>query len=240
MPVLHVSNVTKKFSRKKPFYALRDVSFSVEEGEIFSILGPNGAGKTTLLNIIMGIVTPDSGSISILGKAPLKNSGIMGYVAGEERFHWSLSPHDVLNFAGLIAELPKGEKEKRIKRLIGLFELQDVLHSRFNVLSTGERMRLAFAFALMNDPKVLLLDEPTLGLDPDIAIKIRREIVRVNEELKTTIILTSHYMKEVEELADRIVFLHKGSIRDSGTILDIKKKHPNLEQYFVRMVDESK
>ena len=136
--------------------------------------------------------------------------------------------------------IKRKERTERIRELVRLFGLENVMRSKFDVLSTGERMKLAFAYALMHRPKLLLLDEPTLGLDPDAAITVRKEIKRINRELKTTIVLTSHYMHEVEQLARRIAFVNKGEVTDLGTLAAIKKKHPDLEDYFVKMVESGR
>lgn len=240
MSVIEVSGISKQFGRGKArFYALKDVSLDVKEGEILGILGPNGAGKTTLLNIIMGIVYADSGSATIFGESVRKRGAVkIGYVSGEERFHWALTPFDVLMFGGRLYGLSATERKQRAAELLKLFGLEKVVSRKFDVLSTGEKMRLAFAYALINKPKLLLLDEPTLGLDPDIAIKVREEIKRINRELGTTIVLTSHYMQEVEQLCGRIAFINKGRIMHVGSVAGIRKKHINLEAYFVKMAGE--
>jgi len=192
-----------------------------------------------LLNIIMGIVYADSGSANIFGESVRKRGAVkIGYVSGEERFHWALTPVDILAFGGRLYGLGTIERKARTAELLKLFGLEKVASRKFDVLSTGEKMRLAFAYALVNKPKLLLLDEPTLGLDPDIAIKVRKEIKRINKELGTTIVLTSHYMQEVEQLCGRVVFINKGRIMQVSSVAGIRKKHINLEAYFVKMSEE--
>ena len=237
--VLEVVKVSKQFKRKeRRFYALRNISLSVKKGEIFSILGPNGAGKTTLLNIVLGLLYPDSGRVSIfggsIGEKEILNK--VGYVSGDERFHWSLNPQDILSFGGMLKGLGRKERRQRAAELAETFGLEHVMESRFDVLSTGERMRLAFSYAMIGKPQLLLLDEPTLGLDPDIAIRIRKEIRRINRKFRTTIVLTSHYMKEVEYLSNRTAFINHGRIIDEGQIRGIRKRYPDLDSYFVDMV----
>ena len=246
MAIVEISNVSKRFGRhaeagvkKEKFYALKDVSLVVEQGDILGVLGPNGAGKTTLLNIVMGLVYPDSGSVRIFG-GDLKNDEIVkkiGYVSGEERFHWALSAFDILTFGCILYGLSRDSRKERVSKLLALFELGKVASSKFDVLSTGEKMRIAFAYALINNPKLLLLDEPTLGLDPDIAIKVRKEILRINR-LGTTIVLTSHYMREVEQLCNRIAFIKGGRLLQVGRVSEIRKKFPSLEKYFIKMAGE--
>ncbi|MBI2133192.1 ABC transporter ATP-binding protein [Candidatus Woesearchaeota archaeon] len=239
MELINVNGVSKKFMKDgKEFYALRDISFRIEEGEIFSVLGPNGAGKTTLLNIMMGILIPDSGSVRIFGKNA-GSSDVMeriAYVSGEERFHWALTVKDILNFASILYGV--SNKKGRVSEIVDFFGLQNVFNSRFEVLSTGEKMRLAFAHAVIGSPKILFLDEPTLGMDPDISIKVRKRIKSINKDFKTTIILTSHYMKEVEFLSSRVAFINKGKLIDINTVKGIKRGYPDLERYFMGMVGD--
>lgn len=226
MPVVEVENVSKKFKYQgKDFYALKDISFSIEQGEIFGLLGPNGAGKSTLLNILIGILFPDSGNVKIFGKNPLKNNNLvekMNFVSGETRFHWSLKVKDILEVHGRLYGIPKNKRITETKKLANFFEIERIMESKFSNISTGERMRLIMAKALLNSPKLLLLDEPTVGLDPDIAIKVRNEIKRINKKLGTTIILTSHYMHELEQLCDKIAFINKGQIVDIGSVENVK------------------
>lgn len=225
--IIEVRNVYKKFRDEgKEFYALDDVSLNVRKGEIFGLLGPNGAGKTTLLNVMMHLLLPDRGEAYVFGKKPgMDIYQKIGFVSGEAKFHWALKSIDVLNFYSMIYGISGNEKKERIKKVIELFGIKEILDKKFEVLSTGERMRLSFAKALLNKPELLLLDEPTLGLDPDISIKIRNEIKKINKELGTTILLTSHYMHEVEQLADRIAFIHNGKILEEGEISKLKLKH---------------
>jgi ABC-2 type transport system ATP-binding protein len=227
-PAIEIANVSKKFKeRGKWFWALRDVSFDVKPGEIFGLLGPNGAGKTTLLNILVGILTPDAGSIRVLGADPIAAPAVleqMNFISGQTRFHWALLAQDVLNFYAAAYGLQPKARKKRIARLVEFFDLRGILKRKFDVLSTGEKRRLVFAKALLNRPKLLLLDEPTLGLDPDMAIKLRKEIKRINKKLGITILLTSHYMHEVEQLADRIAFIYRGRIIDIGGVELVKMR----------------
>lgn len=228
MNAVEVKNVSKTFHEgKQSVYALKDIDLAIESGEIFSLLGPNGAGKTTLLNIMTGLVYPDSGSVRILGKDPAKNRDVlekMNIITAFGRYSWVLRGEQILRFYAMAYGIPKNTMEKRIERLSAFFNIHGILKRKFGYMSTGERMRISFAKALINNPKLILLDEPTLGLDPDIAIKVRKEIKRINRKFGTTIVLTSHYMHEVEELADRILFINKGKIVDIGTPEGLKKK----------------
>ena len=224
MNIVEITNVSKKFKEHgKEFYAIKDVSFSIKKGEIFGLLGPNGAGKTTLISMLLGVITQDSGTIKIFGKGISPDVlERMNMVASDIRFHWVLPCRDILEYYGRVYGVEKEERAKRIEKLSRVFGIEDILDRRFMLLSTGERMRLNFAKALLNNPELLLLDEPTLGLDHDIAIKVRDEIKRVNRKFKTTIILTSHYMNEVEQMCNRIAFMHRGQIADTGSVGKIK------------------
>ena len=237
MTAIEIKNVSKKFRvMGKEFYALRDVTLGVRDKEILALVGPNGSGKTTLLNIITGLLIPDAGYVKILGKNVLDNPDIIervGFVSGEARFHWALTMRDVLNFYGIVYGIGKAKREKRIEELSSFFGFTDLLSRRFDGLSTGERMRLSFAKALLNNPRILLLDEPTLGLDPDISVKLRKEIKHINKAFGTAILLTSHYMKEVHQLADSVAFILQGRIRDVRNTKGI-----DLDKYFVKMVKQ--
>jgi ABC-2 type transport system ATP-binding protein len=228
MDAIEIRNVSKKFREKrKDFWALKDVSLSVKNGEIFGLLGPNGAGKTTLLNILIKLVSPDSGKVRILGKDIEKDNDYMediNFVSGDTKFSWILTVEDILNFYSVAYNVPKEKRKERIEKLIEFFEIDSIRHRKFDDLSTGQKMRLIFAKSMLNHPKVLLLDEPTLGLDPAMAIRVRGEIKRLNKKFGTTIVLTSHYMSEVEQLSDRVAFIHEGKIIDMGRVEKVKLK----------------
>jgi ABC-2 type transport system ATP-binding protein len=225
---LEVKGVTKSFTDKgKTFFALKDINLALNRGEILGLLGPNGAGKTTLLNIIVGIVLQDKGTVSILGNPNTEKTvfdRINGISAGAH-FHYALKPLDILRFYAKVYGIPKAVAEKRMKELVDFFEMNNILDTKFGQLSTGEAAKIAFAKALINDPELLLLDEPTLGLDPYMAMKIRRFIKSLNKKKGLTILLTSHYMQEVEMLADRVAFINQGRIIDEGHIEKVKLKH---------------
>jgi ABC-2 type transport system ATP-binding protein len=224
---IEIKNVSKRFrERGKWFYALKNISFSIKRGEIFGLLGPNGAGKTTLLNLIINILEPDSGYIRVFGRDVSKDREVMeqiNFVSGETRFHWTLTVKDILNFYGKSYGLKKPLLEKRVNRLAKFFGIEHVMNRKFDYISTGEKMRLIFVKALLNNPKLLLFDEPTLGLDPSMAIKIRKEIKRINKK-GVTILLTSHYMHEVEQLSDRVGFIYRGQLIDIGSVEKVKLK----------------
>ncbi|MBW2970788.1 ABC transporter ATP-binding protein [Candidatus Woesearchaeota archaeon] len=231
MEAISIKKVSKHFKINRSIIkALEDISFSIQEGEIFGILGPNGAGKTTLLNCINGMLTPDKGSIRIFGKSLLEDIDILeniNFVSGESKFHWNLNARQVLKFYGMLYNIPLDVIRQRSDMLIKLLDISDFANRNFDTLSTGQRMRVVLAKVMINEPKLMLLDEPTLGLDPNIAVKVRDLILRINKEKGTTILLTSHYMSEVEQLCKRIAFLHNGRIVDIGEVEKVKLKKFN-------------
>jgi ABC-2 type transport system ATP-binding protein len=208
--------------------ALRGASLEVPRGAIFGLLGPNGAGKTTLLSILATLLLPDSGSAKILGHDVVREAFAirrrLNMASGNASFIWSLRPAEVLRFYGRLYGLSGRRLSARVSELIERFELSAHSKTEYNELSTGLKQRLAMAKALLNDPEVLFLDEPTLGLDPDISIRIRAHIAALRRERGTTIILTTHYMREAEQLCDTIAFIKSGRILAQGTADELKRK----------------
>ena len=205
---------------------LKNVSIEIEDGEIFGILGPNGAGKTTLISILSTLTIPDSGTVEVFGLDALEDpnsvKSIVNISSGNPNFPWSLTVYENLRYFSMLYGL--SNKEKAINNVIGILELEPFRNVRFDSLSTGTKQRLSLAKALLNEPRLLFLDEPTVGLDPDMAIKIRRLIKRIHEEKGITIVLTTHYMKEAEQLCGRIAFLKKGEIIANAPPDELKRQ----------------
>jgi ABC-2 type transport system ATP-binding protein len=208
--------------------ALRGAGLQVPRGAIYGLLGPNGAGKTTLLSILATLLLPDSGSASILGYDVVREATAirrrLNMASGNASFVWSLRPPEVLTFYGGLYGLHGSVLRERVETLIEQCELGPHRKTEYNALSTGLKQRLAMAKALINEPEVLFLDEPTLGLDPDISIRLRAQIAALRRERGTTIILTTHYMREAEELCDRIAFIKAGRILAEGTPDELKRQ----------------
>src|SRR6266581_4676459 len=208
--------------------ALRGASLQVPRGAIFGLLGPNGAGKTTLLSILATLLLPDSGSATILGHDVVREAYAirrrLNMASGNASFVWSLRPAEVLAFYGRLYGLHGRALKRRVNELLERFELTPHLKTEYNELSTGLKQRLALAKALLNRPEVLFLDEPTLGLDPDVSIRLRAQIAALRRERGTTIILTTHYMREAEELCDTIAFIKGGRILAQGTAEELKRR----------------
>jgi ABC-2 type transport system ATP-binding protein len=226
MNPLIVSNLKKYYLEKgKTVKAVDDVSFSVNKGEIFGLLGPNGAGKSTTINILTGLLSRDSGTIKILGSDPEHNWEFIKPKTNVSSAYFPLTEvltvkQNLKVYAKLYGV--KNYKEK-IDYLLTKLELQKKANTRVIKLSSGERTRTSLCKGLINDPEVLFLDEATSGLDPDIAEKTRSTIKEYQEKYNTTILFTSHYMYEVEELCERIAFMSNGKIITVGTSKELKK-----------------
>lgn len=229
----------------KSVEALRGIDLAVPSGKIFGLLGPNGAGKTTLINIFAGQLEPDSGRIYVLGRElsgfgckalrGIKTS--MNMCSGAPNFPWSFTVFEVLNFYGMLYGMSGRERKKKINEYIGIFGLGTFRESPFDSLSSGTKQKVALAKALLNEPRILFLDEPTIGLDPDIAIRIRTFITEINRSWKNTVILSTHYMREAEELCERIAFIRDGRIVAQGTSEELKRltSSSDLEEVFLEL-----
>lgn len=205
--------------------AVDDVTFSVQEGEILAFIGPNGAGKSTTIKMMTGILYPDGGKVEVLGIDPVKKRRRLAYeigtVFGQKEQLWThLTPYDNLKFFGAIYDIPDDEGEKRIREIAELFELGAFINTPVRNLSLGQRIRCEIAASLIHRPRVLFLDEPTIGLDPVVKENIRTLIKRMNTELNTTIFLTSHDTGDIEKLCRRIIIINSGKV-----VLDDSMEH---------------
>jgi ABC-2 type transport system ATP-binding protein len=214
--------------KKREKEALKGIDLQIEEREIFGILGPNGAGKTTLLSILCTLLLPDRGNVYILGMDVLHEERQIrkrvNIASGNANFLWSLTVKENLHYYGMLYGLPREEREKKSETLIDLFNLKEHRNIPFDELSTGMKQRLSLAKSLMNDPEVLFLDEPTVGLDPDVSIRIREGILSIHKKRGMTILVTTHNMKEAEYLCGRIAFLKEGEILTTGTAEALKRR----------------
>ena len=223
-PIIEVKKLTKKFGK---FTAVDSISFSVYPGEIVGFLGPNGAGKTTTIQMLLDLVIPTSGSIRIFG-LDMKDSReeilnrvnfSSAYVAMPSNLKVS---ENLSTFARLYGVKNIGGK---IKELAEFFEIKEMLPKMTGSLSSGQSTRANLAKALINDPELLLLDEPTASLDPDVADKVRKSLLKMQKDRGVTILYTSHNMAEIEEICNRVVFINKGKITDAGTPKELIKKY---------------
>jgi ABC-2 type transport system ATP-binding protein len=214
--------------RRRETRALRGVSLTVERGSIVGVLGPNGAGKTTLLSILATLLTPDRGTITVLGHDVVREAGLLrrrlNMASGRPSFLWSLRVGEIVAFYGRLYGLSGRALRARVDALIELTELGPYRRVPYSDLSTGLKQRVALAKSLVNDPELLFLDEPTLGLDPDVAARMRAHIARLRREQGITIVLTTHYMREADELCDEIAFIKGGQILARGTPGELKRQ----------------
>jgi len=229
---IEAREVTKTFRsgwlRRRETVALRGVNLSVERGTIFGLLGPNGAGKTTLLSILATLLTPDGGQVRVLGHDVVHEAARLRHrinmASGRPSFLWSLRVDEIVSFYGRLYGLHGQALRRRVDGLIEQYELQPYRRAQYNELSTGIKQRVALAKALVNDPELLFLDEPTLGLDPDVSVRVRQHIATLRRERGMTIVLTTHYMREAEELCDEIGFIKAGRILAHGTADALKRQ----------------
>lgn len=240
-----ITNLFKEFKTKDGFVTAVDhISFSVHLGETVGLLGPNGAGKTTTLRMMLGVIIPDAGDIRLLGKDLFRQREeilkVINFTFVNATFGSRLTVEEVLRFFAYLYEVP--ESKKKISDLLERFEISHLKNKSCRELSSGELSRVALCKALVNSPKILFLDEPTASLDPDIADKTRILIKQIQKEWKMTILYTSHNMDEVEEMCERILFMHRGKIVVSGTPLEITKKlieqrakEPALDEVFLKI-----
>ncbi len=214
--------------RRRETVALRGVSLAVPRGVIFGLLGPNGAGKTTLLSIFATLLTPDRGTVTILGHDVVRDARAarrrLNMASGNASFLWSLHVREIIAFYGRLYGLYGAALRRRVDELVEVCELTAYVRVPYNELSTGLKQRLALAKSLVNRPELLFLDEPTLGLDPDVSARIRAHVARLRREQGMTIVLTTHYMREAEELADEIAFIKGGRILARGTADELKRQ----------------
>ncbi|MFO7675096.1 MAG: ABC transporter ATP-binding protein [bacterium] len=242
---LAVRDVVKNFRRgrglkKKVTRAVNGASLAVRRGELFGLLGPNGAGKTTLVRCVATLLIPDEGEIRVLGRDVFRESqwcrqrtGLL--TSGERTLYWKLTARANLEFFAALYGLAGREKEKRIDYLIELLGLKEVERERVERYSSGMKQKLSLARAMVHDPELLLLDEPTIGLDPQFA-RFMRKFIReeLNERRGKTILLTTHYMDEADELCNRIAFINRGRIVNVKTPAQYKRDIPHKDVLEVR------
>ncbi|HUW21384.1 MAG TPA: ABC transporter ATP-binding protein [Candidatus Bathyarchaeia archaeon] len=237
------------FKRKyKTVKAVDNVSFSIDEGELVGFIGPNGAGKTTTLKCLSGLLYPDGGKVDVLGFNPWDRkpefqkqfSLVMGQ---KNQLWWDLPPIETFILNREIYEVPKKKYDEVLSELTKLLEVEEVLRVQTRKLSLGQRMKCELIAALIHSPKVLFLDEPTIGLDVVMQKKMRDFIKEYNQRYKSTIILTSHYMGDVKELCERVVIIDKGKLVFDGKLAEIIQKyadHKVLSVVFAKEIDPKK
>ena len=197
--------------------ALNKLNLKIRSGELFGLLGPNGSGKTTTIKCLSTILIPDEGTARVNGFDVQKETAMvrasLGMVVGGERtLYWKLTARDNLMYFASLYKMPKKQAKLRIEELLDMFKLSDRADERLEDYSTGMRQKIAIARALLHDPPILLLDEPTLGLDPRFARQLRKQIKELSEKHGKTVLLTTHYMDEADKLCDRVAFINNGRV----------------------------
>jgi len=240
-PVLQATNLTKRFG---DFTAVDGVSFAMKPGEILGLLGPNGAGKTTTMHMLLGLITPTSGSIEVLGlNLATHRERILQQVNFSSTYismPLALTVEENLLVVGRLYGL--SDVRRRVDDVVKKLEMEEFRSKVTRKLSSGQMTRLTLAKAFLTEPKILFLDEPTASLDPDIAHKIRALLKEERRSAGLSILYTSHNMREMEEMSDRIIFLQRGKIVAEGTAQEIVERfgQADLEEVFLKLARESR
>ena len=215
------------FNRKyETFHALKEISVQIEDGEILGILGENGAGKTTLIKLLVGLLHPSSGEVSINGFTPWNRKSdflkqISVVMGQKNQLWWDIPASESFLLNQKIYEIPEIQYKNTLDELVDLLSVREKLNVQVRRLSLGERMKMEFIAALLHKPKIVLLDEPTIGLDVISQLKIREFVKYYNEKYKTTFLLTSHYMHDIQALCKRVFVIHKGASLYDGDFNDL-------------------
>ena len=215
------------FNRKyETFHALKDISVQIEDGEILGILGENGAGKTTLIKLLVGLLHPSSGEVNINGFIPWNRKAnflkqISVVMGQKNQLWWDIPASESFLLNQKIYEIPEIQYKNTLDELVDLLSVREKLNVQVRRLSLGERMKMEFIAALLHKPKIVLLDEPTIGLDVISQLKIREFVKYYNEKYKTTFLLTSHYMHDIQALCKRVFVIHKGASLYDGDFNDL-------------------
>ena len=236
--MIQVRNLVKSYG---DFMAVKDISFEVAEGEIFAFLGPNGAGKTTTIKILTTLLKPTSGAVELDGLDPSVQHNEarkrFGIVFQDPSLDDELTAYENMDFHGVLYHVPRKVRAERIENLLKLFELWDRRNDPVKQFSGGMKRRLEIARGLLHTPKIIFLDEPTLGLDPQTRNQLWTHVKKLNEEERVTVFLTTHYMEEAERVAHRIAIIDHGKIVATGTAAELKAQTnaETLEQAFLAL-----
>src|SRR3954471_13585051 len=239
MKALHIDNLQKRYPTGVE--ALRGVSIDIEPGAIYGLLGPNGAGKSTLIHCTTGLAQPTGGSIEVFGHDAIENYAearqAVGLAPQEPNLDWFLTAEETLDYHAGYFGMPKRERRERAKELLETFSLTEKRDERTRTLSGGMKRRLILARAIMHRPRLLILDEPTAGVDIELRLELWHYVRRINQE-GTTILLTTHYLEEAEQLCNKIAFIADGRIAAQGTSETLAGRYgvANLEDAYLALV----
>jgi len=228
--VVETQGLTKRYGDQ---IAVDSLSFTLKEGEIFGFLGPNGAGKTTSLLMLLGLTSPSSGKAVVGGLDPVRNARevkrLIGYMPENVGFYPELDAAQSLEYIAALNGIPSSEAKKKIWKLLEMVGLRDEAYKKVGNFSRGMKQRLGIAEVLMKDPKVLFLDEPTLGLDPEAALNLIDLIRRLKEEHNMTVLLSSHDLHQVQKISDRAGIMIRGKMVAQGTLDELSKEKFGLD-----------
>lgn len=244
--VIETFDLTKNYPNQT---AVNDLSFSVKEGEIFGFLGPNGAGKTTTLLMLMGLSRPSGGSAKVCGLDPVRKArevkGLVGYLPENVGFYQDMDAVQSLEYIADLNGMDRGKTGEKISEALNTVGLSEDKRKKVGVYSRGMKQRLGIAEVLLKDPKVMFLDEPTLGLDPDGAFKIIELIQSLNSNRKISVLLSSHHLQQVQKISHRVGIMIKGEMVAEGSIDSLAKekfgvggKEYNLEEIYMKYFQE--
>ena len=232
--MIEVSHLTKKYGG---YLAVDDVSFTVEDGQIYGLLGPNGAGKSTIMNILTGYLSATSGQVTVAGH-PLPEEAdeakaCVGYLPEQPPLYPEMTVGEYLNFVAELKKVPRAQRKEQVLRAARRTGLEKVLPRRIRSLSKGYKQRVGIAQALLGSPKIIILDEPTVGLDPAQVIEMRKLIRELGKA--HTVILSSHILSEVQAVCQQVLILSKGKLAASGTLQELTADGRSLEEVFLAL-----
>lgn len=230
------------FGKNRELMAIKDLAFEIKAGERVAFIGPNGAGKSTTIKMLTGILYPTSGVVEVLGLIPWKDRHSLGYqigtVFGQRTQLWyHLPPCDTFDLLSKIYEIDPRSYKNRLDELVNLFEIQHLLHKPVRQLSLGERMRCEIVASLLHKPKILFLDEPTIGLDINAKLMIRGLLNKLSKDHGTTLFLTSHDTADIEQVCDRVIVLDKGTVITDSALKDLKKMY--MKKKIINLVTDA-
>ena len=235
LPMIEAQGLSKFYGI---FAAIQDVTFQVSEGEVVAFLGPNGAGKSTTMKLLTGYVSPSAGSARIAGhdmqEDRLAGSARLGYLPENGPLYPDMTPFGLLEFFADARGMTAAQKRDRIQAVVELCALSSVLHKPISKLSKGYRQRVGMSQALLHEPDVLILDEPTVGLDPNQVREVRRTMERLRE-LNKTVLLSTHILQEVKAMANRVILINNGRLVYDGTVADLDRNAEGLDAAFAQL-----
>lgn len=261
MPQIELSNVTKDYKIRnresnrsifkefiRPSYtkkcAVRNINFTIEQGEMVGFIGPNGAGKSTTIKMLTGILTPSSGTVRVFGQDPCKNRTLnalkIGVLFGQRsQMLWDLPVRDTFEMFKIMYRIKPQDYKCQRDRLIEMLDMSDFLSQAVRQLSLGQRMRANLALSFLHQPQVVFLDEPTIGLDVLVKDRVQEFLKQINKEQNTTILLTTHDTKDIEEVAQRLVLIDKGKLLFDGEQVEFHEKYKETEYILEVVFDQS-